>query len=75
MLKEDHLKKLGIVRKSMDLDYDKLDALAVNMTQKTKEEISLLNSQLIELFARVNMNVCYVISTIKAFPLLITSIV
>jgi hypothetical protein len=43
MLKEDHLKKLGIVREWMDLDYDKLDALAVNMTQKTKEEINLLN--------------------------------
>jgi hypothetical protein len=73
MLKEDHLKKLGIVREWMDLDYDKLDALAVNMTQKTKEEINLLNSQLTEVFAGVNMNVCDVISTIKAF--LMTSIV
>ena len=68
MLKEDHLEKLGIVRKWMDLDYDKLEALAINMTQKpeTKEEISLLGGQLLELYGRVNMNVSYVISVIQA---------
>jgi hypothetical protein len=73
MLKEDHLKKLGIVRKWMKLDYDKLEALALNMSQKTKEEISLLKDQLLELYARVNMNVSDVIFAIKAS--LITSIV
>jgi hypothetical protein len=57
----------------MKLDYDKLEALALNMSQKTKEEISLLKDQLLELYARVNMNVSDVIFAIKAS--LITSIV
>jgi len=47
-LNERHLKKLGIVRKQVDFDRDRLAALIGNMAQKKKDEISLLKNQLVE---------------------------
>jgi len=63
-LNEHHLKKLGIVRKQVDFDHDRLAALIGNMAQKTKDEISLLKNQLVKVYTQVNIQVSCVISTI-----------
>ena len=45
------------MRKPLDFDRDRLVALIGNMAQKTKDEISLLKYQLVEVYTRVNMQV------------------
>lgn len=65
MLKWDHLRKLGIERKWIDLNYDQLASMVADMPQKTKEEISLLKGQLDELYAFVNMEVSYIIFNVN----------
>jgi hypothetical protein len=54
-LNEHHLRKLGIVRKQMNFDCDRLVALIGNMAQKTKDKINLLKDQLVEVYTQVNM--------------------
>jgi hypothetical protein len=50
--------------KRVDFDRDRLASLVGSMSQKTKDEISLLKNQLVEVYARVNIQVSCVISTI-----------
>lgn len=66
MLERDHLAKLGMEEKCLGINYNRLAAMVADMPQKTKEEISLLEGQLDELYAHVNMEVCYIIFTVEA---------
>ena len=66
MLKWDHLGKLGIKQKWLDVNHDRLAAMVADMPQKTKEEISLLKGQLDELYAHVNLEVSYIAFTVEA---------
>jgi len=55
ILNQDDIDNLGVERKRLVLDFDKLVALVANSDMKPKEEIDLLKDRLLELYDPVKM--------------------